>query len=149
MGNKELEIIGMHERVNIAKHGIEDLPTKTDTGAYNCAIDCSFAEERINEAGQKVLVYALLNPHSKYYTRKRIITKNYKVKKVRSSNGEETLRYQVKLRIELKGKRYKTTFNLSKRAKMRYPVLLGRKFIADRFLVDVSKGRKLKKLKTK
>jgi len=139
-----LDIIGMHERITISKHDIKDLPTKTDTGAYNCAIDCSFAEERINETGDKVLVYTLLNPESKYYSRKRIITKKYKVKTVRSSNGIETLRYQVKLNIELKGKKYKTTFNLSNRAKMRYPVLLGRKFIANRFLVDVGKGRKLK-----
>lgn len=149
MSKHTLEIIGMHERINLPKQGIEELPTKTDTGAYNSAIDCSFAEEKINEDGHKTLTFTLLNPSNEYYSERKFTTKHYKVKKVRSSNGVETFRYQVKLRIELKGQSYRTTFNLSNRSKMRYPVLLGRKFLADRFLVDVSKGRKIKKSKTK
>ena len=65
---------------------------------------------------------------------------------VRSSNGIETPRYQVQLKLKLKGEEYKTRFNLSDRSKMRYAVLLGRKFIAKRFLVDVSLHRKQKKV---
>lgn len=149
MAKNKLEIIGIHECIHIAKHGIHDLPCKTDTGAYNSAIDCCFAEEKISEEGSKVLTYILLNPKNEYYTGRKFTTKNFKVKKVRSSNGIETLRYQVKLRIELKGRSFRTTFNLSHRSAMRYPVLLGRKMLADRFLVDVSRKRKLKKSKTK
>jgi hypothetical protein len=140
-----LEIIGMHEPVHFSEQGILDLPTKTDTGAYNNAIDCCFAEEKENIDGDSVLCFTLLNPKHTLYTGRLHTTKSYKVKKVRSSNGTETLRFQVKLRIELKGRNFKTTFNLSDRSQMRFPVLLGRKILAGRFLVDVSKGRKVKK----
>jgi hypothetical protein len=143
-----LEIIGMHEPVNFSEQGILDLPTKTDTGAYNSAIDCCYAEVKEDKDGDTVLWFTLLNPKHRLYTGKEHATKSYKVKKVRSSNGAETLRFQVKLRIELKGRSFKTLFNLSDRSKMRFPVLLGRKLLAGRFLIDVSKGRKVKKIIT-
>ena len=139
MTKTSLKTIGMHERIDIPKQGLENLPTKTDTGAYNSSIGCSYTEEIETKEGNKVLSFILFNPKSQYYTGNKYITKHYKVKKVRSSNGIETYRYQVKLRIQLKGKSYRTTFNLSNRSKMRYPILLGRKLIAGRFLVDVSK----------
>ena len=145
MDDKSLEIIGMHEDINIPKKNISQLRTKTDTGAYNSAIDCCYAEEKEDSEGDTVLSFTLLNPRHKLYTGKKHITKKYKVKKVRSSNGIETLRFQVKLRIELKGETFTTTFNLSDRSKMRYSVLLGRKLLANRFLVDVSKRRTLNK----
>jgi len=140
-----LDIIGMHERINFPNNHIVHLPTKTDTGAYNSAIDCCYAEEKENEEGEKVLYFTLLNPSNKHYTSQKHSTLDYKVKKVRSSNGIETNRYQLKLSIEIKGRFFRTTFNLSNRSKMRYPVLLGRKLLANRFLVDVRKNRKLKK----
>jgi hypothetical protein len=140
-----MDIIGIHEEITLSKKSIAKLITKTDTGAYNNAIDCCYAEEKENEDGVTVLCFTLLNPTHKLYTGKKHTTKSYKVKTVRSSNGTETLRFQVKLRIELKGRSFKTTFNLSNRSKMRFPVLLGRKVLAGRFLVDVSTGRKVKK----
>jgi hypothetical protein len=145
MTNHSLGIIGMHERVHFPKMEIIDLSTKTDTGAYNSAIDCCYTEEKENEEGRKVLYFTLLNSTNEHYTGQKHSTPDYKVKKVRSSNGIGTYRYQVKLSVEIKGRRFLTTFNLSDRSKMRYPVLLGRKLLADRFLVDVSKHRKLKK----
>lgn len=141
-----MDIIGIHEEITLSKKRITKLVTKTDTGAYNNAIDCCFAEEKENGDGETVLCFILLNPKHTLYTGRIHTAKSYKVKKVRSSNGTETLCFQVKLRIELKGRNFKTTFNLSDRSKMRFPVLLGRKILAGRFLVDVSKGRKVKKL---
>ena len=141
-----MDIIGLHEKITLTKAGIADLETKTDTGAYNSAIDCCFAEETTDEKGCKILRYILLNEKHPLYTGKVRRTKKYKKKVVRSSNGIETPRYQVQLKIQLKGVQYKTRFNLSDRSKMRYAVLLGRKFIAKRFLVDVSLHRKLKKV---
>ena len=139
-----LEVIGMQEEVNFPKKGIFNLISKTDTGAYNSAIDCCHTEEKTNEKGKKELHFILLSPQHGDYSGKIHKTTNYRVKKVRSSNGIDTYRYQIKLKMELNGRCFKTTFNLSDRSKMRYAVLLGRKMMAGRFLVDVSKNRKLK-----
>lgn len=142
--SKVKQIIGIHEAVTLTKANMTDIPSKTDTGAYNSSIDCSFTEVITNSKGNEVLRYILLNPNNPKYTGKVHRTKKFKQKLVRSSNGTSTNRYQVKLKVQLKGEEFKTTFNLSKRSKMRYPILLGRKFLANRFLVDVGINRKTK-----
>jgi hypothetical protein len=70
-------------------------------------------------------------------------------KKVKSSFGDYEFRYQVKLRMTIFGKNYLTRFNLSNRKNMKYPVLLGRKFLNNRFIVDVSKQDLSHNLKNK
>lgn len=49
------------------------------------------------------------------------------------------MRYTVKLSFTLGNKRYKNQFSLANRANNHFPVLLGRKFLKNRFLVDVSR----------
>jgi hypothetical protein len=62
----------------------------------------------------------------------------YKVKKVRSSNGELQERPSIKVSVEFFGKRYETVVSLTNRADMKYPMLIGRHFLSGKFLVDVS-----------
>jgi hypothetical protein len=62
----------------------------------------------------------------------------YKVKRVKSSNGEMQLRPSIKVTLHFFGKRYKSVISLTNRADMKYPMLIGRRFLSKRFLVDVS-----------
>ena len=140
-----LSIIGIHEEINLPHVDISKLKSKTDTGAYNSAIDCCYAEEREATDGQPVLVFILLNQNHPQFTGKEYTTSSFKTKKVRSSNGIVSNRYQVKMDVEINGQRFRTTFNLSNRSKMRFPTLLGRKLLANRFIVDVTKNRNPKK----
>lgn len=41
--------------------------------------------------------------------------------------------------MKFANKTYKTIISLTSRADMKYPMLIGRKFLKNRFLVDVSK----------
>ncbi|MGB1039222.1 MAG: ATP-dependent zinc protease [Bacteroidia bacterium] len=145
MSHKRLKIIGIHEFVDLPKAQLEGLESKIDSGAYNSAIDCSFVQEIKDENNQPILRYTLLHPSHPMYTGKVYRTRKFKRKEVRSSNGTVSYRYQIKLRISVLGESYKTTFNLSNRTEMRYPVLLGRKFLSKRFLIDVAVNRKLSK----
>lgn len=145
MNKIKFKIIGIHEYITLPKAGIQRLESKTDTGAYNSAIDCCFVEEIQGKDGTLLLRYILLNEKHPLYTGTVHSTKHFKIKKVRSSNGIETPRYQIKLKVVLKNQVIITTFNLSNRSAMRYSVLLGRKLLASRFLVDVSLNRKIKK----
>lgn len=125
-----------------------DLPCKIDTGADTSAIHCE--RIRIKEInGKDHLVFKLLDRKHPLYTGKDIVTDEFKEKKVKSSFGDYEFRYQVKLLTIIFGKSYRVTFNLSNRKNMRYPVLLGRRFLKNRFIVDVSKKDLSANLKNK
>ncbi|HET8753099.1 MAG TPA: RimK/LysX family protein, partial [Salinimicrobium sp.] len=55
---------------------------------------------------------------------------------VRSSNGMVQERYQIQSKIKLFNKVFKISLSLSARQEMRFPVLLGRKFLTKKFTVD-------------
>jgi hypothetical protein len=62
---------------------------------------------------------------------------------VANSFGHREMRYVVKLQLKLGGKTIVGTFTLSDRSKKTYPILIGRKLLNRKFLVDVSKGSPL------
>lgn len=129
-----MKTIGRIETATFPTWKIEDLPVKIDTGAYTSSIHCKHIVE--NE-GQ--LEFKLLCPKTEKYNNKLIKTSSYKIKVVRSSNGKTQKRYVVKTSMLFFGKRYRVEFSLTNRSKMNYPVLIGRKFLNKKFIVDVSK----------
>ena len=114
--------------------GIE---AKVDTGAYGCALHCHHVEV-VKQEEEDVLRFKLFDPHHAEYDNRFIYASHYARKRVKSSSGQVEERYSVKTLIRLFGKQYRTEFSLTDRQQMRYPVLIGRKFLNKRFLVDVS-----------
>jgi hypothetical protein len=57
---------------------------------------------------------------------------------IASSNGQRSQRYVIRTRMSARGETFNAEISLSHRGSMRYPMLLGRKAIAGRFLVDVA-----------
>lgn len=57
---------------------------------------------------------------------------------ITSSNGQRSNRYIIQAEAIIAGERWPIELSLSNRGSMNYPMLLGRKAIAGRFLVDVS-----------
>lgn len=136
---KKRKIVGRTEYIDLPELGIFNIQAKIDTGAYSCSIHISHAEE-ILIRGQKILkVYIPKNAHF-LSPQQHFQFDEFSLKRVKSSNGITEQRYVVKTRVLLKGKKVKTTFTLSDRSDMKYPILLGRKFLMKRFLVDVSMG---------
>ncbi len=62
----------------------------------------------------------------------------YKIKQVKSSNGTVQIRPSIKVSVNFFGKKYKSVISLTNRADMKFPMLIGRRFLKDKFLVDVS-----------
>ncbi|MFD0992623.1 ATP-dependent zinc protease family protein [Tenacibaculum geojense] len=129
-----MKTIGRVETATFPVWNIEDLPVKVDTGAYTSSIHCKHIVEKDGQ-----LAFKLLCPKTEKYNNQLITTTNYKIKKVRSSNGKIQKRYLVKTSVLFFGKRYRVEFSLANRSKMSYPVLIGRKFLTKKFVVDVSK----------
>jgi hypothetical protein len=112
---------------------------KVDTGAYTGALHCSRVEEKTLATGRRVLVADLLDPsHGDQFCPK-VVFRKYARKRVKSSNGTSQIRYTVRVSLLLGDVSYRATITLTDRSAMRAPVLLGRRFLSRRFLVDVSK----------
>ncbi|GHB35657.1 ATP-dependent zinc protease family protein [Mongoliitalea lutea] len=135
MSNKK--IIGRKEKISFLDWGIANISAKIDTGAYTSSIHCDFAEER-EENGSKVLYFKLLSVLDRKYSGKELRATNYTQKRVKNSFGEAEVRYKVSTKVRMFGEEFEAEFTLTDRSKMRNAVLIGRKLIQGRFLVDVS-----------
>lgn len=133
--DKELQIIGSIEKVSIGKRVI-DIPAKIDTGADSSSIWASYI--RVDKDG--ILRFRLFDEGSRYYTGKVYRRKDYKVAMVKSSTGHKQIRYRTHFTVSLAGRKIKVLFNLSDRSKNTYKVLIGRRTIAGKFVVDVKKN---------
>lgn len=126
-------IIGKFERVTFPDFGIADVIAKIDTGAYSGALHATKIAEVKTKSGVEL--------HFSPFDHPEIIvkTKEYQKGEVRSSNGHADERYYIDTTVRIYGKDYPVNITLSNRSSMRYPVLLGRKFLKqNEFLVDVS-----------
>ncbi|MEY4603561.1 MAG: hypothetical protein RIT43_853 [Bacteroidota bacterium] len=139
-------IIGRRERASFPDIHAENIEVKVDTGAYTSSIHVTESEvvEHNNRQQLKVLFFDNSHPA---YTGQYVFFDTFRYKKVKSSTGQEQMRYFVKLRINLAGKLWTTDFSLTKRNGMKYPILLGRKLLNKRFIVDPSKVDLTSKLK--
>lgn len=143
-----MQIIGRSDKVDFPELGLLDIDAKIDSGAFTSAIHC----EQINafyEDGEHRVEFTLLH-NEKQLKRS---AKVFASRRVKNSFGEAEYRYSIKTPVILFGKSYLIELALTNRSKMKYPVLLGRKLIGQRFMIDVAKRNisfreKLKQKKT-
>jgi hypothetical protein len=125
-------IIGHIELISIIDLELFNLDVKIDTGADGNSLHCD--DIKIDE--NNLVHFKLLDIIHDSYHNKEMILPLYKLKKIKSSNGQIELRPSVKVSVLFMGKVYKTTISLTNRADMKYPMLLGRRFLKGKFLVD-------------
>ncbi|MDZ7714960.1 MAG: RimK/LysX family protein [Balneolaceae bacterium] len=134
----DLDTIGRLEHINFPEWDIFEINAKIDTGAYTSSLHCHHIE-RFEKEGKDYVRFNLLDPSHETYNDRLFELPVYKVKSVKSSNGEAEERIIIEALIELMNKRIKAELSLTDRSEMRHPVLIGRKLIKNQFLVDVSK----------
>ncbi len=132
MSVQEKTIIGRNARISFGKRAV-NVPAKIDTGADGSSVWAS--NIRIDKNG--VLKFSLFGEGSPYYNGKVFKRTDYSVAKVRSTSGHEQIRYRTHFTIALGGRKIKVLFNLSDRSSHNYPVLIGRRTLTGKFLVDV------------
>ncbi|MBQ4819951.1 ATP-dependent zinc protease [Aquimarina sp. MMG016] len=128
---KEKKIIGRTDKVDFPVLELKDIDAKIDTGAYTSSIHCI----DIREVDQ-TLQCSFLDATHPEYNGKKFTFKNYDITAVKSSNGKVETRFAIRTQITLFNKTYPITLTLSPRDDMRFPVLIGRKFLSGKFLVD-------------
>lgn len=124
-------MIGRFDKADFPALKLNDIAIKIDTGAYTSSIHC---DNIIEEDG--VLRCTFLDEEHPLYNGKVFTFENYDILFVKSSNGMVQKRYQVQSTIKLFNKTYKISLSLSDRQEMRFPVLIGRKFLNRKFIVD-------------
>lgn len=135
-------VIGATEYVDFGRRAV-GVPAKIDTGADSSAVWAS--KIRVDEDG--VLKFALFGEGSPFYNGKIFKRTDFSVAKVRSTTGHEQIRYRTHFTVSIAGKKIKMLMNLSDRSNNLFPVLIGRRSISKKFLVDVSKEHvKMKKV---
>lgn len=131
---RKLGIIGSTEYISIGN--LNKIPAKIDTGADSSSIWAS--DIKVEEDG--TLTFKLFAPKSPYYTGEVIKSNEYTVSVIRSSNGNEQIRYRTTLPIKIDGHTVKAALTLADRSRNNFPILIGRRTISGKFLVDVSKA---------
>ena len=134
---KPLIIIGTHDKIDLPELGIEDLECKIDSGAFTSTIHCTKFNV-VERNGVRQLDFCVLDKWHPQFNDVIHTATDFSEKKVKSSNGESESRFVVKTKAVLFGNTYPITFTLSNRRKMRFPVLIGKKFLKNKFLVDVA-----------
>lgn len=137
MSEKPKKIIGTVDCIDFPKLGMTDVPCKVDTGADTSSIHCEKIH-LVEKDGKEYLAFILLDPKYPQYTGEWIHVDEFKEKRIKCSFGDFESRYQVKLHIQVFGSTYKARFTLTARDNMKYPILLGKRFLKNRYLVDVS-----------
>lgn len=130
---KEKQLIGRREVIAFPELGLYEITAKVDTGAYTTALHCHDIYEK-----NGALYFKLLDPSHPDYNRQEHIVAEYSQKEIKNSFGEVEKRYIIKTVIKIGRRRIKSLISLTDRGNMRYPVLLGRKLLKNRYIVDVA-----------
>ena len=129
---KTYDILGAAELITLC--AVPNVAAKIDTGADSSSIWAS----EIAETGD-ALSFVLFAPNSTQYTGERLTVVNFESIRVASSNGGREHRYVVTLPMTVAGRQFEVRCSLADRSTLLYPVLLGRAFLSNNFLVDTSK----------
>ena len=141
-------IIGRRDYIDLPEFDLTKIQAKVDTGAYGCSLHCHEINVE-NIKGKEMLKFKLLDPQHPEYEDKYYSTSEFNDKTVKNSSGQTEHRYTIRTDIVLFANTYEVEFSLADREQMRYPVLLGRKFLRNRFIVDVAVKNVSKKSRKK
>ena len=119
--------MGRREFISFPDLMVDKIKAKVDTGAYGTALHVDNIE-LVNDE----LTFTINNNKFTY-------TK-FKVVNVKSSFGKKQKRFSIFTKIKIGDLTYKVFVSLTDRKNMRYPVLIGRRFLYKfNYLVDVKK----------
>jgi hypothetical protein len=129
-----IRLIGRREYVNIPGLGISGIEAKIDTGAYTSSLHC----EKLNvetEDGKEVLYFTIDPAEGSKVFR----FEKFDRKKIKNSFGHLEERYVIKTIVNIGKKSILSIISLSNRDNMKYPLLIGRRLLKSKFLIDVSR----------
>lgn len=139
-GRRAPLVVGWREWVVVA--GLDcpsPIKAKIDTGAATSALHASKLE-RFERDGDPWVEFTL-RPHQRTSTAsRRVAAPMIDERRVRSSSGRSELRPVIETVIAIGDRRWAVQFTLTRRDAMGFRMLLGRRALRDRAIVDVSRS---------
>lgn len=132
--SKAKTLLGRTDIADFPKLKLFGINIKVDSGAYTSSIHCQSIEL---ENG--ILKCQFLDPSYKKFQKEIFCFENFTERLVKSSNGITEKRFLITTEILIFNKNYPIELSLTERDAMRFPVLLGRKFLTRKFIIDPSK----------
>ena len=126
--------IGRLEYIALPKLGVARVHAKLDTGAFRSALHYQKLDLRSVDGKQELVV-----TFSMGRKRTKVVFHEFRLVIIKSSTGQRTERYLITTTVKLNTHEVRTQFTLFDRSDMKYQVLLGRKFLQGRFVVDVAR----------
>lgn len=134
---KVKKTIGRIEMIDLPDLSIFKLQAKVDTGAKTSVLHCS--DYQIVKQNDKEYIQCSFDFEDTIVGEREVFLLPVKSKKrIKSSFGHSERRYIFSTIIRMFDQEYPIDLSLRDRSKMSYPMLLGKNFIKDKFLVDVS-----------
>jgi hypothetical protein len=131
-----MEIIGRREMIHLPEWGGFFVPAKIDTGAFRTAVHCESCTEIQTPEGTKLKVIFDWENNGQVHS---FEFSDYKKRIIKNSFGQTEERFCLRTIVKIGLKSIRSEISLTDRSGMKYPILLGRKTIGKKFLVDVSK----------
>jgi hypothetical protein len=128
-------VIGWREWVQLPDLGVSEMKAKVDTGADNSSLH-AFNLERFERDGVE---YVRFEIHPKQRSRKPSINCEAPLameKKVKNPGGRTELRPVIRTRVVVAGEELEALINLTSRDEMGFRMLLGRRAVRNRFVID-------------
>lgn len=132
------QILGRKDIVSFPKFKLKNVPVKIDSGAYSSSMHCH-SIRLVKEGGKELLEVVFLDPAIEGYTGDVFRFEQFHRKVVKSSNGISEERFFVKGTVRLFNEPVETLFSLTERTGLRNPILLGRRLLNKRYLIDTSR----------
>lgn len=128
------KILGRYDRVDLPEMGLSNIHAKIDTGAYTSSLHCHKAEV-VNGK----LEFILLDEEHPEFTGMKFFVDKFEKRDIKNSFGETERRFVITTSIRIFNEEIISEFSLSNRGSLKFPILLGRKIVRDRYLIDVTK----------
>jgi len=135
----EKKIIGAVENVRLIPPNVI-LKARIDTGAKTTSIDARNITP-FEHKGKQWVKFDCVSSKQQVYTIKKKVISTVQIK--RHGKGPQT-RFVVKMRITLGDISRLIEVNLNDRDAYTYPILIGRNFLRDNFIVDIAKRYRYK-----
>ncbi len=133
--SSKLVLVGWREWVALPDLGIPRIKAKIDTGARSSSLH-AYDIRRFRRKGRSMVRFRVHPIQKNTRTTVEAEAELFDQRKVRSSSGQESLRWVIVTELDVGGRRHPIEITLTRRDAMGFRMLLGRQALRRRFMVD-------------